>query len=222
MSNLVENENLKYQLETLSQYEPDDLDSPEFDVAYETEFGVEGMAIVCCIDLAARSFARIKELEAALSEQEAGIWKWCPECGCENSKPTGFDDGRFCSKCGQEWFTSLDYSDVVRRNLVDLTTSLAHPQPQNGETPQSVEEFIAKKAEEFISPFAGEENQVCIRVLDFMDFMAGKSLVPVEPTVEMLAALAFDGDVDIAIGHAAILKETEDGYKAMLEAAKGE
>ena len=62
---LNEKENLKYQLETLASYEPADLDNPEFEVAYENESGCEGFATVCCIDLAQRGLARIKELEDA-------------------------------------------------------------------------------------------------------------------------------------------------------------
>jgi len=46
----------------------------------------------------------------------------------------------------------------------------------------------------------------------------GWKLVPVEPTIEMLAALGFDGDVELAIGHAAISKGLEDSYVAMLSA----
>jgi len=46
----------------------------------------------------------------------------------------------------------------------------------------------------------------------------GKVLVPVEPTIEMIAALGFDGDVALAIGHAAISAEVEQTYRAMLSA----
>jgi hypothetical protein len=47
----------------------------------------------------------------------------------------------------------------------------------------------------------------------------GKVLVPTEPTIEMIAALGFGGDVALAIGHAAISEEVEQTYKAMLSAA---
>jgi hypothetical protein len=63
---LTKNEDLKYQLETLESYEPKDIDSPEFDVAYEGECGEEGFATICCVELAKRSLERIKELEGAL------------------------------------------------------------------------------------------------------------------------------------------------------------
>jgi hypothetical protein len=65
MKALNQQENLKYQLATLSNYEPDDIDSPEFDVAYEDKDGSEGFATVCCIELAKQALERIKELESA-------------------------------------------------------------------------------------------------------------------------------------------------------------
>lgn len=49
--------------------------------------------------------------------------------------------------------------------------------------------------------------------------MADYKVVPVEPSIEMTAALAFNGDVDLAIGHAAICKEVEESYRAMLDAS---
>ena len=62
---LDENYNLKYQLETLASYEPEDIDHPEFEVVYESDSGVECGIEVCCIELAQRSLARIVELENA-------------------------------------------------------------------------------------------------------------------------------------------------------------
>lgn len=44
----------------------------------------------------------------------------------------------------------------------------------------------------------------------------GYQPVPIEPTMEMIAALGFNGDVDLAIGHALISKELSDTYKNML------
>ena len=43
--------------------------------------------------------------------------------------------------------------------------------------------------------------------------------VPAEPTIEMLAALGWDGDVNLAIGHGAITGELEGAYAAMLAVA---
>jgi hypothetical protein len=51
----------------------------------------------------------------------------------------------------------------------------------------------------------------------------GYVLVPVEPTIEMIAAIGWNGDVDMAIGHAKISEEVAHAYKAMLTASgKGE
>ncbi|AWL03371.1 hypothetical protein ACFOHT_04680 [Massilia oculi] len=49
--------------------------------------------------------------------------------------------------------------------------------------------------------------------------LPGWKLVPVEPTPEMIAAMHFKGDVDIAIGHAQFYKDAEEDYAAMLSAA---
>lgn len=66
---LTESEDLKYQLETLASYEPDDLDNPEFDVGYETTDGREGYLTVCCLDVANRALVRINELESRLTKK---------------------------------------------------------------------------------------------------------------------------------------------------------
>ena len=61
---MTENENIKYKLETLASYWPEDLDYPQFEVAYEIESGEESFGTVCCIDLAEQALKRITELEA--------------------------------------------------------------------------------------------------------------------------------------------------------------
>lgn len=48
----------------------------------------------------------------------------------------------------------------------------------------------------------------------------GYVLVPVEPTIEMIAALGFDGDADLAIGHAAISAQCVETYRKLLAAAQ--
>ncbi|QDP55727.1 MAG: hypothetical protein Tp138OMZ00d2C19078241_59 [Prokaryotic dsDNA virus sp.] len=50
----------------------------------------------------------------------------------------------------------------------------------------------------------------------------GHVVVPVEPTLPMLAELGFNGDVELAIGHANICDELRENYKAMLKAAQEE
>lgn len=66
-------EHIKYQLQTLANYEPKDLDHPVFEVAYEDESGREGFLEVCCIDLAERTLDRIAELEERESQLLAKI-----------------------------------------------------------------------------------------------------------------------------------------------------
>lgn len=48
---------------------------------------------------------------------------------------------------------------------------------------------------------------------------AGYRLVPEEPSLEMIAALGFGGDVALVIGHAAISEEVEQSYRSLLDAA---
>ena len=62
---LDNNDTLKYQLETLASNDRLFFDSPEFEVSYESNEGVEVFATVSCIELAQRSLARIVELENA-------------------------------------------------------------------------------------------------------------------------------------------------------------
>ena len=63
---ITKEEDIKYQLCELSNFEKEDLDYPEFDVYYETDGGVEGAVSVCCIDLAKRAHDRIEQLEAEI------------------------------------------------------------------------------------------------------------------------------------------------------------
>jgi hypothetical protein len=43
-------------------------------------------------------------------------WTYCPECGCEDvSHEHG--EHKQCANCHQEWFSSVDYSRVVREHL---------------------------------------------------------------------------------------------------------
>jgi len=67
---MTENENIKYKLETLASYWPEDLDYPQFEVAYEIESGEESFRTVCCIDLAEQALKRITELEANQAKRD--------------------------------------------------------------------------------------------------------------------------------------------------------
>lgn len=46
-------------------------------------------------------------------------WDFCPECGCmEFHREEGWTEGlRFCVRCGQDWYSDVDYLDVVQANL---------------------------------------------------------------------------------------------------------
>ena len=75
--NLTKDENIIYQLETLASYEPDDLDNPEFDVAYELDGGEDTMATVCCIDMATRTLKLITELNKKIDDLEGALSYAC-------------------------------------------------------------------------------------------------------------------------------------------------
>ncbi len=50
-------------------------------------------------------------------------WKYCPECGCEefcNENQLG-EGMRVCNNCGQDWWTDIDYSDVICKKLNKLS-----------------------------------------------------------------------------------------------------
>jgi len=34
----------------------------------------------------------------------------CPECGCKEYSELIELEGKVCNKCGQEWFSDIDYS----------------------------------------------------------------------------------------------------------------
>lgn len=46
----------------------------------------------------------------------ARLWGHCPECGC---KEVRHEEGtrKQCAQCHQEWFSHIDYSDVVAKHL---------------------------------------------------------------------------------------------------------
>lgn len=43
-------------------------------------------------------------------------WAYCPECGCEELHHEQ-GEHKQCANCYQEWFSSVDYSDVVQKHL---------------------------------------------------------------------------------------------------------
>jgi len=87
-------DHLKYQLETLSTFEPSDLDYPEFEVGYESESGSEGFTSVCCVDLAERALDRIQKLEVALQAYAKYGNKFAMERDIRLLNNTGIEHGK--------------------------------------------------------------------------------------------------------------------------------
>lgn len=52
---------------------------------------------------------------AKLMKDEA-LWKFCPECGCESYRNIYAEELQ-CMECGQSWFRSSDYSEVIQKYL---------------------------------------------------------------------------------------------------------
>ncbi|MRW88804.1 hypothetical protein GJ699_02260 [Duganella sp. FT80W] len=52
-------------------------------------------------------------------------WEYCPECGCLESSLPDEESRTVCAGCGQEWYTKIDYSGVVRTNLQRLVQRAA-------------------------------------------------------------------------------------------------
>lgn len=58
-------------------------------------------------------------------------WHYCPECG---STEIRYQKDRYkqCEHCGQEWFSDIDYSDVVQKHLRqyrELLATSTQPEP---------------------------------------------------------------------------------------------
>ena len=73
-----------------------------------------------------------------------------------------------------------------------------------------------------------DDRQQCFEYKQFIAFTRallsraipeGHVVVPKEPTIEMIAALGFMGDVAMAIGHAAISETIANNYRSALLAA---
>lgn len=63
--------------------------------------------------------------KAIMAGREAALnitsteWLFCPECGCVE---THYEEGRHkqCKECHQEWFSDIDYTEVLRSNIEHL------------------------------------------------------------------------------------------------------
>ena len=58
----------------------------------------------------------IERFAALVAAHEREVWSYCPECG---SFDVRYEEGshKQCAICFQEWFSDIDYSDVVQQNL---------------------------------------------------------------------------------------------------------
>lgn len=65
-------------------------------------------------------------LAAPAVERQSTVWDYCPECGCEELH---YEQGEHkqCANCYQEWYSSINYSEVVRSNLARLRASPPAP-----------------------------------------------------------------------------------------------
>lgn len=64
--------------------------------------------------------------KAAQLRSESVAWAYCPECGSEE---THHEEGEHkqCADCHQEWFSDIDYTDVVRGHLKKLKVDQPAP-----------------------------------------------------------------------------------------------
>lgn len=78
-----------------------------------------GTACVTCAKVEA-------ERAAPVVERQPTPWSYCPECG---SQKLHHEEGEHkqCANCHQEWFSDIDYSEVVRGNLEKLKSSPPAP-----------------------------------------------------------------------------------------------
>lgn len=64
--------------------------------------------------------AALEEIDRLRAEAVRVVvpWEYCPECGSDRIQ-RGDGTQNFCKDCHQEWYTDIDYTDVVRQNLCE-------------------------------------------------------------------------------------------------------
>ena len=77
-------------------------------------------------DYEQRIMAALEPVEAPAVTVGVKPWGYCPECGCEEPR-FGKGPHKQCARCFQEWFTNIDYSEVVRCNLERLFRAALEP-----------------------------------------------------------------------------------------------
>lgn len=99
-----------------------------------------------CLE-AVEEAVRLEQVPAAQPQGEPVAWTYCPECGCEEIH---HQQGRHkqCAECHQEWFSDLDYSDVVRGHLKKL----------KAERPAPVSVVLPERLQQVLKFLDGAEN----------------------------------------------------------------
>lgn len=66
--------------------------------------------------------------EMSVHRYTVASWQYCPECGCDKLH---HQEGELkqCANCYQEYFDSVNYSEVVRHNLSKLFTKAKEAKP---------------------------------------------------------------------------------------------
>lgn len=148
----------------------------------------------------------IPELRALLSEQPQAK----PACTtCEDAGTFPFDSP--CPDCRPQPSAAQDAPDEMFEEgqwwLLELDSAVGNGTPEQKRAMAVVHNLLSHWQRAQSSP------QPTAQVLE------GWQLVPADPTPEMIAALGFNGDVDLAIGHAAISMDVANLYRAALSAA---
>lgn len=120
----------------------------------------------------------------------------CNDSGSRDKLGTYLD----CNACG---------TAAIRRDLNDFVKSLGPTHPED----------VALAIHQRALAMAPKQEADHINDVVKMVAPAGWKLVPVEPTIEMIAALGWGGDEVLAVGHGAISGGIADEYAAMLAAA---
>lgn len=69
---------------------------------------------------------------ASLQPAQSAVWSYCPECGCAEWSSSRYAKGQICDNCGQEWFSNVDYTDVILKHIGEWHSDrAASPLPQS-------------------------------------------------------------------------------------------
>lgn len=104
-------------------------------------------------------------LAAYTAQQEPVIWSYCPECGSEELH---HEEGmhKQCGNCHQEWFSDIDYSDVVQHNLSNLYAAPVVPDDRIADLERQVAALkveLAEMEQLYGSEFNLNNNLIAVR-----------------------------------------------------------